>query len=181
MRKYLVICAACCGAMGLTLAHAVEFPGESAPADQLGRRPDVLPTFRVPAAPFSPESPAASGAEQGNPLWATPLEALHATRERPLFSPSRRPAMPVQRPQYVKAAPPPEPDQPALNLLGTIVGGSAGYAVLLNVATHTVIRLRTGEGENGWILRSVAAREAILEKDHRIAVIRLPPATGEQK
>ena len=26
----------------------------------------------------------------GNPLWATPLRSISATRERPLFSPSRR-------------------------------------------------------------------------------------------
>src|SRR5258708_33146709 len=31
----------------------------------------------------------------GNPLWAVPLDALSMTRERPLFSPSRRPPPPV--------------------------------------------------------------------------------------
>src|SRR5262249_29523717 len=30
----------------------------------------------------------------GNPLWATPVGQLSATRERPLFSPSRRPPPP---------------------------------------------------------------------------------------
>jgi hypothetical protein len=74
-----------------------------------------------------------------------------------------------------------EPEEPGLNLLGVIVGGGEGYAVFLNNATHAVIRLKTGEDEDGWILRSVAEREAVLEKDHRTAVVRLPSRSGAQR
>lgn len=74
-----------------------------------------------------------------------------------------------------------QPDEPELNLLGVIVGGGEGYAVFLKNATHKVIRLKTGEDEDGWILRSVADREAVLEKNHRTAIVRLPSRSGSQK
>ncbi len=74
-----------------------------------------------------------------------------------------------------------QPDQPELNLLGVIVGSNEGYAVFLNKATHAVIRLKTGEDEDGWILRSVAEREAVLEKNHRTAIVRLPSRSGPQR
>jgi hypothetical protein len=49
-----------------------------------------------------------------------------------------------------------------------------GYAVFLNNITHDIVRLRTGEGEDGWILRSASTREVLLEKNDRTAVICLP-------
>src|SRR5262249_59935905 len=47
----------------------------------------------------------------GNPLWAVPLSALTVTRDRPLFSASRRPPPPagVAPPPVVRAKPPPPP------------------------------------------------------------------------
>jgi general secretion pathway protein N len=112
-----------------------------------------------------------------------PIQLLHATRERPLFSPSRRPPMPV-----VIAGPPPKietpkaPDEPTLDLIGTVTGNpDAGYAVFVDKASHDVVRLKTGEGQDGWILQSVSKREAVLEKDERSAIVRLPPMPGDEK
>ena len=139
----------------------------------------------APELPSFPDSAAANESEAGNPLWGIPLRSLEETRERPLFSPSRRPPpLPA-----ISAAPPPqpakvvalrEPDQPELNLLGVVIGSSEGFAIFLNNATHAVIRLKTGEDEDGWILRSVAEREAVLEKNHRTAIVRLPSRSGGQ-
>src|SRR5881396_2769728 len=60
----------------------------------------------------------------GNPLWAIPLSALTATRERPLFLPSRRAPAPAVANTPVVAAPPPpspaQPEQPPLTLVGAI-------------------------------------------------------------
>jgi general secretion pathway protein N len=139
----------------------------------------------VPELPSSRDSAVANESEASNPLWGIPLRSLQESRERPLFSPSRRPPPPA-----IAAAPPPrpakvvavrQPDEPELNLLGVVIGSSEGYAVFLNNATHAVIRLRTGEDEDGWILRSVAEREAVLEKNHRTAIVRLPSRSGDQR
>jgi len=117
-----------------------------------------------------------------NPLWAIPLGSLMATRQRPIFSPSRRPpapvvavvpAAPVEPVKLVYAAPP-EPEKPQLSLVGVVTGSSDGFAVFLHVTTHDIVRLKLGEGYEGWILRSVKGREAVLEKNHQTAVIRLP-------
>jgi general secretion pathway protein N len=124
-------------------------------------------------------------AASGNPLWGISIETLHATRERPLFSPSRRPPAPpvVSAPVApVKvAAPPPPPAAPSLNLLGIVEGNGEAYAVFINTTTHDIVRLKTGEGEDGWVLRSVRGREAVVEKDDRTEVLELPPITGVPK
>lgn len=144
--------------------------------------PKVAP---VPELPSARDSTVASESEAGNPLWGIPLRSMQEAQERPLFSPSRRPPQPAinaaPAPQPAKAAVMPQPDEPELNLLGVIVGSGEGYAVFLNNATHAVIRLKTGEDEDGWILRSVAEREAVLEKNHRTAIVRLPSRSGGQR
>jgi general secretion pathway protein N len=123
----------------------------------------------------------------GNPLWAIPLGSLSVTRERPLFTPSRRPSAPaavapapVVQPRI--AVRPVEPEHPSLTLIGTVVGETEAIGVFLDQATHNFVRLKAGEGHAGWILRSVKAREATLEKDRKTETLRLPaPGTGAPK
>src|ERR1700680_1138247 len=108
-------------------------------------------------------------APAGNPLWALPLEQLSITRERPIFSPSRRPPPPP--PTYVapvavrQRAKPPEPERPAVSLIGTVIGTDVQIGVFLEKATQNVVRLRLGEEHQGWVLRLVKAREVTLVKD----------------
>ena len=119
-----------------------------------------------------------------NPLWAIPLKSLTATLERPLFSPSRRPpARPLGSPQVAlrKVSATAEPAQPPLDLLGVVTGAEDGYAVFINTTTHDVVRLRTGEGHDGWILQSVNGRQVVLERNHRTAVITLPQPSADKK
>jgi general secretion pathway protein N len=124
------------------------------------------------------------GFDRGNPLWGIKIESLQATRERPLFSPSRRApvAATIAAPEALPPPPPPPPppDRPALDLLGTVTGNGVGYAVFLDGATHDIVRLKTGEGQDGWILQSVKNREAVLVKDDRTAVMRLASPLGGQ-
>jgi hypothetical protein len=114
-----------------------------------------------------------------NPLWAIPLSSLSATRDRPIFSPSRRPpASPVIAEPDVpppKPTPPPEPDHPLLSLVGTIVSESGGFGVFVDQVTTNLVRLRTGQGHAGWVLRSVRGREAIFERDQQTFTLALPP------
>jgi general secretion pathway protein N len=114
----------------------------------------------------------------GNPLWTVPLSALTATRERPLFTPSRRPAMQAAPAAIVNvpapAPPPAEPEQLGLRLLGTIAGREGGFAICLNLATNEVVRVRTGDSFEGWTLRAIRGREAMFEKASRQAALALP-------
>ena len=118
----------------------------------------------------------------GNPLWAIPLRSLSATRERPLFTPSRRPpsppvaAPPPPAPRQV-VAPPPPPEKPTLVLLGTIIGEGESYAVFYEPAQRKTLRLKLGEADpRGWKLSSVDARTAVLEKGNQSVMVSLPSA-----
>jgi len=118
-------------------------------------------------------------APTGNPLWGIPLRILTATRERPLFSPSRRPpspaiAAPAPAPRPVVAAKPPEPDHPLLTIVGTIVSASEGIGLFIDQTTNEVIRIHTGQEHGGWMLRSVHGREANFEKKELTSTLALP-------
>jgi general secretion pathway protein N len=117
---------------------------------------------------------------QGNPLWKVPLSSLSATRERPIFSPSRRPppvtalSTAASRPQTVAA-----PNRPQLSLVGAIAGKDEGIAIFLDETTKSVVRLRIGESHSGWSLRTVKAREVILQKDRQTIVFAIPSSRAQ--
>jgi hypothetical protein len=151
---------------------AVETPAQTAQPES------VIP----PAAPLPSSEPAPTSA---NPLWAIPLSALTATRERPIFTASRRPPAPAVAPVTIVRAPPPppprEPEKPRLALVGTIVGGPDGFGIFIDQATRSALRLKLGEQHDGWTLRSVQGREVTLEKDQQTAVIAMPlPGKGSE-
>jgi general secretion pathway protein N len=114
----------------------------------------------------------------GNPLWGIPISVLDATRERPIFSASRRPPMPPVVAQRVTAAPPPpkpaEPEKPLLTLVGTASGKNQKVAVVLDGTTKTLVRLHVGEAASGWILRSVDSRTVTCEKNSQTVTVALP-------
>jgi general secretion pathway protein N len=120
-----------------------------------------------------------------NPLWGIPLTQLSATRDRPIFSPSRRPpppvvASPVVAVVNIPVAKPKEPDRPQLSLLGTIVNGDDGFAIFMDQATAAPLRIRIGAGYQGWTLRFVRAGSATLQKDRDSVEFALPRPTSDQ-
>ncbi len=176
-----------CSLLGCVLG-AIEYGlGQVSALAATGPVDDAAMEIRIPR-PTAAAMPTAStsnkqaiGATTGNPLWAIPLNSLSATRERPLFSPSRRPP-----PVLVAAppAPPPPasaPSRPPLTLVGTAIGGTRSIGVFVDQATKNVIRLRTGEGHAGWTLRAIHGREAILEKDRREATLALSAPDGTDR
>jgi len=118
----------------------------------------------------------------GNPLWSIPLNELSNTRERPIFSPSRRPPPTVAERAFVPPPPPrveAKPPEPLmLALVGTIAGESEGVGLFMEKRTQEVVRLRIGEAHEGWVLRSVQGRTAMLEKGERKETISLPVPGG---
>jgi len=115
---------------------------------------------------------AAAGAV-ANPLWAIPLTSLTATRERPIFSPSRRP-LPATEPLPIQSNSLPLSNRPPLTLIGIIAGNDDGVAILLDGPTKDAVRLKVGESHLGWMLKSLKGREAILQKEQTTAILELP-------
>lgn len=128
--------------------------------------------------------PKASGAAAplGNAVLAVPLSKLSTTRDRPIFSPSRRPPPPPAGPVIAKPIEVPKPvekeQQPPLILVGTVAGEDSGIAVFLEQATENVVKLRVNESHKGWTLRSIQGREVTLLKGPKSSVLALAPPGG---
>jgi general secretion pathway protein N len=164
-----------------------------ADADVLRRAdvPSASSPWDLPAVPATvvvkpPEPPPAAPERtpSANPLWAIPLATLSNTRERPIFSSSRRPPPPVVASVPVAKAPPlppkpPRVERPPLSLVGTIAGGDQSFGIFVDQATKAALRLKLDEEYQGWRLRSVQGREVTLERDQQTAILSLPqPGTG---
>jgi hypothetical protein len=184
----------------LTISFGVAAPNSALPSDLSdldadtpldakvlsGSSPRDLPMAAAPAVVVMPaQQPvtAIQHAPSANPLWAIPLATLSSTRERPIFSRSRRPPPPAIAPVLANAPPPPKParvERPQLSLVGTIVGGDQSFAIFVDPSGKAALRLKLGEDYQGWTLRSVHGREAILERNQQTAVLSLPqPGAGE--
>ena len=125
-----------------------------------------------------PLAPVQGRALSGNPLWAVPLTALSGTRERPIFSSSRRPPPAIALAPAVKPAAvapkPKEPERLKLALVGTIASGNERFGIFVDQSTKLALRLRMGDDYQGWTLRAVEGREATLEKDQEAVILALP-------
>lgn len=176
--------------IGLLVGAAV-LGGIAAHANTRGELPDELdvarggPSVAVSLTPTRPASRESSPApkradleQRGNPLWGIPFAALAATRERPVFSSSRRPPAPMMAPPPppVPIIQPPAPvaEAPSLNLVGTVVNDEQGIAVFFDSASRAVVRLKVGQAHSGWVLRRIQGRETSLEKDRRMVTLKLP-------
>jgi general secretion pathway protein N len=155
---------------------ALEVEGASAPPPE-GTGADAAGGLsEAPRAPDPGAKPRA-----GNPLWTVPLSALSGTRDRPLFSASRRPpivAVPIAAPppkQEVLAPPPPE--RPLLTLIGTIVSPKASVAMLQGSDAEAVSRLRIGQENDGWRVRGISFRSIVVEKGALSVELNLPRPT----
>ena len=139
---------------------------------------------QVTATPPAPVAPGSERTLSANPLWAMPLAQFPVTRDRPIFSPSRRPpataVAPVVAPKVAAMPKPREPERPQLTLVGTIASDEEGFGIFVDQSTKAVLRLKVGEDFRGWKLRSVQGRETALEKDQQVVTLVLPqPGVGQ--
>lgn len=158
------------GAVSRPDAELLEPVAEPAPIE-------MRPSYAPPPALAAPRG----GEPGGNPLWAIPLSALSATRERPLFAPSRRPPPPVMPNApvavvpVIEQAPPPAPEtRVALTLIGTIANDTDGMAIFSDPNTREVVRLRVGDVVAGWTLDAVRNREVTFRKADREDTLAIP-------
>ncbi|WP_245334999.1 hypothetical protein [Bradyrhizobium mercantei] len=148
----------------------------------LSSPPPSEPVTSVRVAPAPAPTPRPLSA---NPLWGIPLKTLSNTRDRPVFSPSRRPPPAVVAEPEVTKAPPPPPrkvaiEPPPLSLVGTITGDDESFGIFLDQSNKTALRLKVGDEFQGWKLRSINGREATMQKDEQAAVLTLPQPGGEE-
>lgn len=177
--------------VGILCGIAVAFCASAAPAHAQTVSPAALKLdsshpVTIPERPKGTSARAGGEAPLGgNPLWTVPMSSLTATGERPIFSASRRPppvvVAPVMAPR--PAPPPPQapvPEHPGLELIGTVVSGSASIAIFRDPRADSVVRLRTGESHHGWTLQTLTRREARLEKGRWSDLLALPLPPGQE-
>src|SRR5262245_7427318 len=110
--------------LGFSTAHA---QGRIEPQDTTAAVPtDLRPVPRMPLAAVARHDSSGAGLSAnaatrpsgGNPLWQIPVTSLSTTRERPIFSPSRRPPPTVNAPiAPSKPLAVAGPDRPPLSLV----------------------------------------------------------------
>jgi hypothetical protein len=127
------------------------------------------PVMAADASPQSPPSPPPLAGEGSlpSPLAAQPLDRLSATRERPLFSPTRRPPPPP--PQVAAAPPPPPAPPPNVALFGIVMDGDEARAVVRAGPAEKIMRVGIGDDIGGWKVAQIEGRRLVLALNGRIA------------
>jgi hypothetical protein len=146
------------------------------------------PVMAADASPQSPPSspPLAAQESLPSPLAAQPLDRLSATRERPLFSPTRRPPPPP--PQVAAAPPPPPAPPPNVALFGIVMDGDEARAVVRAGPAEKIMRVGIGDDIGGWKVAQIEGRRLVLALNGRIATFMMfsgnsannaPPAAAQ--
>jgi hypothetical protein len=118
------------------------------------------------------------GAALLSPLAAQPLDRLSATRERPLFSPTRRPPPP---PPPVVAAPEPPPSPPPppnVALFGIVMDGDEAHAIVRAGPSDKIMRVGVGDDIGGWKVAQIEERRLVLSLDGRTATFMMFAGTS---
>jgi general secretion pathway protein N len=113
-----------------------------------------------------------STATLANPLEAQSLDRLSATRERPLFSPTRRPTPPPppSPPETAPIAAVPQP--PNVQLFGIVVDEEGARAIVRS-GSQRVDRVQVGDDIGGWKVSQIEGRRLVLSLDGRLATFTL--------
>jgi hypothetical protein len=126
-----------------------------------------MATLPAPAADSTPQTEGHRDASPPvSPLAAQPLDRMSSTRDRPLFSPTRRPPAP---PPVIAAPPPLPPPPPDVALLGVVMDGDEARAVVRTGPAAKVLRVRIGDDIGGWKVGQIEARQLVLLLDGRTA------------
>ena len=95
------------------------------------------------------------------------VDRLSATRERPLFSPSRRQPPPPARLQVL---PPPPPRRRRERDSGRRGHGHSGQGYRPVAPQNEIRRVRIGDDVGGWKVAQIEGRRLVLSLDSRLAI-----------
>jgi hypothetical protein len=140
----------------------------------LGTAPTRVRTQTLPQLPQTKDQPQvqshAPTTGPASPLAAYSLDHLSTTRQRPLFSPGRRPPAPAPAPIVAAAPPPPAPN---LILFGTIMDADDARAVVGVGTADKTRRVRIGDDIGGWKVTQIEERKLVLSLNDRSATFTL--------
>jgi general secretion pathway protein N len=119
-----------------------------------------------PPRPAAAAPPAAEDTESAVP----PLDELSATRDRPLFSSTRRPPAVAAAPEQ---APVTEGRSMPFELVGIVSGADASFAILRNTESKEETRVAKGQKIGNWTIEEIADRAIILSGDSKRVRMRL--------
>jgi len=127
----------------------------------------VLLCLCIPSARAA-ETPAGEEAAANNPVGLQPLQELSATKDKPLFSPARRPPPRPAAPAARQEPPPPPPAPPSVVVLGIVSeNGDGRAAIRASGAGDKVMRVRTGDDVSGWKVERIEPRRLVLTQGER--------------
>jgi hypothetical protein len=113
-----------------------------------------------------------------NPLAAHPLEQLTATRERPLFAPTRRPPPPPPAVASRVEQPPPPPPPPDVALFGIVIDVDGARALIRSSESDRIMGVRAGDEVGGWTVTQIEERQLVLSLGERSATFALFGSQG---
>jgi hypothetical protein len=128
----------------------------------------LAPAF-VAAGDAPPRGDARQAVAPATPLAVQPFDSLRASRERPLFSPTRRPPAPPPVVERRPDPPPPPPPPPNVALFAVVVVGDDARAVVRTAPGADVTRVRTGDDIGGWTVARIESQRLVLSLDGRLA------------
>jgi hypothetical protein len=164
----------------LLVVAAVALHGSTACAQTASSDPASGALVRaMPEAAIDIGMPAVSG----NPVAEVPLDRLSGTRNRPLFSPSRRPPAPPAPAAIaasVERAPQPLPllSPPGVALFGIVVGAQGPRAFIGTGEADRIIGVRPGDDVSGWTVTAITQRDLVLSRAERSATFTLFSASN---
>jgi hypothetical protein len=118
----------------------------------------------------APNAVAPPAAPQGNGDVPA-LDELTATRERPLFSSTRRP--PEVEPPAQEAAPIAEAASMPFELVGIVVGSDVSAAIFRNTDSKEEARVAKGEKIGDWNVEEISERAVVLRGGEKRVRMRL--------
>jgi general secretion pathway protein N len=154
----------------LALVFTALMAGAGTAGAQADRTAPLTPGVAAPpraAAPVRPQTPQ-QPAEDSDDLMPS-LDDLSATRERPLFSSTRRPPE-VAAPE---AAPVTEAKSLSFELVGIVTGPDASVAILRNTESKEETRVARGEKYGNWTIDEVGDRFIIMSGEAKRVRVRL--------
>jgi hypothetical protein len=107
-----------------------------------------------------------------NPIARYSLDELAATRDRPLFSPKRRPTQILQQPVPVVSAPT-IPPAPQVKLLGVVLDGNKTHVLVQIPPRPETIRLRIGDDVMGWKITRIEPQQVVIALADRVVTFSL--------
>lgn len=114
------------------------------------------------------EVPASGEVIVNNPVELQPLQQLSATKDKPLFSPARRPPAKPVAPVARQEPPPPPLPPPSVVVLGIVSENGDGHAAIRAASRgDKVVRVRTGDDVSGWKVERIEPRRLVLKQGVR--------------